>query len=121
MKIYWTQAFAAACRVVAASLLLAGTSDCTKHLRLLVFRLCPQAFNTFLKDMGITWQCLQQNEALADAILGYHLLLGVTASSGNFTAKLAQKKNGKGLRVVTAAEPYSVRLKQVFVLASVTM
>lgn len=75
----------------------------------------------YLKDMGITWDYLQQDEALADAILGYHLLLGVTASSSNFTAKLAQKKNGKGLRVMTAAEPYSVTMKQVCVLASVTM
>ncbi|WIA21607.1 hypothetical protein OEZ85_000792 [Tetradesmus obliquus] len=92
----------------------AGAHDALSkpNVRITILAPTDQAFNMFLKDMGITWDYLQQNEALADAILGYHLLLGVTASSSNFTAKLAQKKNGKGLRVMTAAEPYSVTTKQ---------
>jgi hypothetical protein len=62
--------------------------------------------------MGITWEYLQHNEALADAILGYHLLLGFTAGSADFTAKFTQK-NKTSLKVMTAAEPYSISLKQV--------
>jgi uncharacterized membrane protein len=84
----------------------------TVHFKGLLRNLFLQAFQSFLKDMGITWEYLQQNEALADAILGYHLLLGVTASSADFTAKLAQK-NKKSLKAMTAAEPYSVTLRPV--------
>jgi hypothetical protein len=65
-----------------------------------------------MKDMGITLEYLQQNEALADAILAYHLLLGFTASSADFTVKLAAK-NKTSLKAMTAAEPDSVTLRPV--------
>lgn len=38
-----------------------------------------QAIEAFLKEMGLTAADLKKNEALADAIVAYHTVLGVTA------------------------------------------
>lgn len=89
----------------------ACTTTCTAAaavVQVQLYFVVLQAIKAFLHDMGINWANLQQNEALVDAIVAYHTVLG----SGARPRTRGSNASGR-IVAMTVAEPYKLLIKKV--------